>query len=279
MIERYGVDAYFLDIVGGHVNSTNGDMHEGTRSSSTDLRAQVSESRCASARCRTTRCTRSSRCITRAAGRAGQKYSAVLSASQQPGAGPRQQRRARVGLRPLQRARRCRCRPNAIPTLQVVDDTFTKYRDVMAERSSREQAARGHRVSERATDRRRSARRCCERERRDCARRGLAQFTFGNASAIDRDRGLVVIKPSGVPYEQLRPEMLIVVDLDGDVVEGALRPSSDLPTHLVLYRAFPRDRRRRAHALALRHGVGAGGSRDSVFRHDARRLLSRRRFR
>jgi len=74
----------------------------------------------------------------------------------------------------------------------------------------------------------------------ELARRGLAKFTFGNASGIDRERGLVVIKPSGVRYDDLRPETLTVVDLDGTVVEGALRPSSDLPTHLVLYRAFAR---------------------------------------
>jgi L-ribulose-5-phosphate 4-epimerase len=69
-------------------------------------------------------------------------------------------------------------------------------------------------------------------------RRGLATFTFGNASAIDRSRGLIVIKPSGVPYADLRPDMLVVTDLDGRVVEGTLRPSSDLLTHVVLYRAF-----------------------------------------
>jgi L-ribulose-5-phosphate 4-epimerase len=74
----------------------------------------------------------------------------------------------------------------------------------------------------------------------ELARRGLAKYTFGNASGIDRQRGLVVIKPSGVPYDELRPELLTVVDLDGGVVEGQLRPSSDLPTHLVLYRAFER---------------------------------------
>jgi len=74
----------------------------------------------------------------------------------------------------------------------------------------------------------------------DIARRGLAKFTFGNASGIDRERGLVVIKPSGVPYDELRPEMLTVVDVDGRIVNGSLRPSSDLPTHLVLYRAFAR---------------------------------------
>ena len=72
----------------------------------------------------------------------------------------------------------------------------------------------------------------------EIARRGLAPFTFGNASGIDRERGLVVIKPSGVAYDALRAEDLVVTDLNGDVVEGSLRPSSDLRTHLVLYRAF-----------------------------------------
>lgn len=75
---------------------------------------------------------------------------------------------------------------------------------------------------------------------KELAERGLARFTFGNASAIDRDAGLVVIKPSGVPYEVMRPAHLVVVDLDGNVVEGTLRPSSDLATHLELYRAFDR---------------------------------------
>jgi L-ribulose-5-phosphate 4-epimerase len=72
----------------------------------------------------------------------------------------------------------------------------------------------------------------------EIARRGLAPFTFGNASGIDRERGLVVIKPSGIAYDALRAEDLVVADLNGDVVEGSLRPSSDLRTHLVLYRAF-----------------------------------------
>ncbi|MES2306649.1 MAG: L-ribulose-5-phosphate 4-epimerase AraD [Gemmatimonadota bacterium] len=70
------------------------------------------------------------------------------------------------------------------------------------------------------------------------AERGLAKFTFGNASAIHRSSGLVVIKPSGVPYWQLKASDLVVTDLSGTVVEGTLRPSSDLMTHLVLYRAF-----------------------------------------
>ena len=70
-------------------------------------------------------------------------------------------------------------------------------------------------------------------------RRGLVTYTWGNVSGIDRDRGLVVIKPSGVDYASLRPEDLVVVDLDGRRVEGDLNPSSDTATHLILYKAFP----------------------------------------
>lgn len=73
----------------------------------------------------------------------------------------------------------------------------------------------------------------------DLPKYGLVTFTWGNVSGIDRKLGLVVIKPSGVPYEQLKMEDLVVVDLDGNVVEGSLRPSSDTATHLVLYKAFP----------------------------------------
>jgi len=72
----------------------------------------------------------------------------------------------------------------------------------------------------------------------ELVRRGLVLYTFGNASGIAREEGLVVIKPSGVRYETMKPEDLVVVDLDGKIVEGSLRPSSDLPTHLVLYKAF-----------------------------------------
>lgn len=68
--------------------------------------------------------------------------------------------------------------------------------------------------------------------------RGLARFTFGNASAIDRERGVVIIKPSGVPYDALTAETLVACNLDGTLATGSLRPSSDLPTHLALYRAF-----------------------------------------
>nr|WP_304183080.1 L-ribulose-5-phosphate 4-epimerase [Hafnia alvei] len=68
---------------------------------------------------------------------------------------------------------------------------------------------------------------------------GLVTFTWGNVSAIDRDRGLVVIKPSGVPYETMQAEDMVVVDLQGNIVEGRYRPSSDTPTHLELYRRYP----------------------------------------
>jgi L-ribulose-5-phosphate 4-epimerase len=72
----------------------------------------------------------------------------------------------------------------------------------------------------------------------ELVRQGLVLYTFGNASGIDRGRGLVAIKPSGVPYRTMQPSDLVIVDLEGRVVEGTLRPSSDLPTHLVLYRRF-----------------------------------------
>ena len=68
---------------------------------------------------------------------------------------------------------------------------------------------------------------------------GLVTFTWGNVSGIDRERGLVVIKPSGVEYDDMQPEDMVVVDLDGGRVEGRYKPSSDTPTHLALYRAFP----------------------------------------
>jgi L-ribulose-5-phosphate 4-epimerase len=72
----------------------------------------------------------------------------------------------------------------------------------------------------------------------ELVRKGLVLFTFGNASGIDRERELVVIKPSGVDYEELTAEDLVIVDLNGKIVEGSLNPSSDLKTHLLLYREF-----------------------------------------
>ena len=73
----------------------------------------------------------------------------------------------------------------------------------------------------------------------DLVRHRLVLYTFGNASGISRSDGVVAIKPSGVPYEQLRAEDMVLTDLEGKVLEGSLRPSSDLPTHLILYKAFP----------------------------------------
>lgn len=73
----------------------------------------------------------------------------------------------------------------------------------------------------------------------DLVKHGLVIFTWGNVSAIDRASGLVVIKPSGVSYDNMKPSDMVVVDLDDKVVEGDLNPSSDTPTHLVLYKAFP----------------------------------------
>jgi L-ribulose-5-phosphate 4-epimerase len=74
----------------------------------------------------------------------------------------------------------------------------------------------------------------------ELVRRGLVLYTFGNASGISRDENLVVIKPSGVPYESMTPRDLAVTDTEGKIIEGDFRPSSDLPTHLILYKAFPK---------------------------------------
>jgi L-ribulose-5-phosphate 4-epimerase len=73
----------------------------------------------------------------------------------------------------------------------------------------------------------------------ELVRRGLVLYTFGNASGVDREQGLVVIKPSGVDYDDLRPEHMVVTDLHGKIVDGKLNPSSDLDTHTLLYREFP----------------------------------------
>ncbi len=73
----------------------------------------------------------------------------------------------------------------------------------------------------------------------EIVRRGLVLYTFGNSSAVSREHGMIVIKPSGVPYDKMSPADMVITDLDGTVIEGSLRPSSDLNTHAVLYRAFP----------------------------------------
>jgi len=73
----------------------------------------------------------------------------------------------------------------------------------------------------------------------ELTRKGLVIYTWGNVSGIDREKQLVVIKPSGVDYETMKPEDMVVVDLEGNVVEGHYKPSSDTPTHLVLYKHYP----------------------------------------
>jgi L-ribulose-5-phosphate 4-epimerase len=73
----------------------------------------------------------------------------------------------------------------------------------------------------------------------ELVKHGLVLYTFGNASGVDREQGLVVIKPSGVDYDRLKPEHMVVTDLYGKIVDGDLRPSSDLDTHTLLYREFP----------------------------------------
>ncbi|HEV2447402.1 MAG TPA: L-ribulose-5-phosphate 4-epimerase [Candidatus Sulfopaludibacter sp.] len=73
----------------------------------------------------------------------------------------------------------------------------------------------------------------------ELVRRGLVLYTFGNASGVSREHGLIVIKPSGVPYEKMTPADMVVTDMNGKVVEGSLKPSSDMDTHSALYRAFP----------------------------------------
>ena len=72
----------------------------------------------------------------------------------------------------------------------------------------------------------------------DLVKHNLVVFTWGNVSGIDREKGLVVIKPSGVSYDGMKPEDMVVLDLDGNIVEGQYKPSSDTPTHLVLYKNF-----------------------------------------
>ena len=73
----------------------------------------------------------------------------------------------------------------------------------------------------------------------DLVKHGLVIFTWGNVSAIDREKNLVIIKPSGVSYEKMKAEDMVILDLDGKIVEGKLKPSSDTATHIALYKAFP----------------------------------------
>ncbi|GHK19327.1 hypothetical protein ECZU03_31160 [Escherichia coli] len=103
----------------------------------------------------------------------------------------------------------------------------------------------------------------------------LVTLTWGNVSAVDRERGVLVIKPSGVDYNVMTADDMVVVSIEtGEVVEGTKKPSSDTPTHRLLYQAFP-SIGGIVHTLAPRHHLGAGGSVDSSNRYHPRRLFLR----
>ena len=107
-------------------------------------------------------------------------------------------------------------------------------------------------------------------------RHGLINLTFGNASALDRAKGVFAIKPSGVDYAALTSDDMVLIDLEGKKVEGKLNPSSDTPTHRRLFHRLRRDRRRRSHPFLLRHRLRPGRQADPDFRHHACRLFPRR---
>ena len=109
----------------------------------------------------------------------------------------------------------------------------------------------------------------------EVVRRGLVLYTFGNVSGISREDNLVVIKPSGVPYERMKADDLVITDLDGKVVWGELRPSSDLETHIHLYKSFPTIGGVVHTHSEHRHRLGAGLPRDSGAGHHPCRLLLR----
>ena len=97
------------------------------------------------------------------------------------------------------------------------------------------------------------------RQTLNLVKHNLVLFTWGNVSGIDREKGLVVIKPSGVDYDTMKASDMVVVDLEtGKVVEGDLNPSSDTPTHLVLYRAFPELGGVSSYSLYLCYRLGTG---------------------
>ncbi len=108
----------------------------------------------------------------------------------------------------------------------------------------------------------------------DLVKQGLVIFTWGNVSGIDREKGLVVIKPSGVDYDKMKAEDMVVVDLEtGKVVEGNLNPSSDTPTHLVLYKAFPNIQGVVHTHSTYRDSLRTSRQGHSQHRHHTRRLL------
>lgn len=101
-------------------------------------------------------------------------------------------------------------------------------------------------------------------------KRGLITYTWGNVSGIDRESGLFVIKPSGVDYDLLKPEDMVVMDLNGNRVEGTMNPSSDTPTHVELYKAFPGDWRYRSYPFPTCNRMGTGRQRASMLRNYTR---------
>lgn len=113
----------------------------------------------------------------------------------------------------------------------------------------------------------------------DLPRYGLVTFTWGNVSGIDRESGLFVIKPSGVEYDQLTPDDMVVMDLDGNKIEGSYRPSSDTATHLELYRAFPKIGGNRTYPFLLCDQLGPGRTWDSMLWNDACRITCMGKFR
>jgi hypothetical protein len=110
----------------------------------------------------------------------------------------------------------------------------------------------------------------------DLVRYGLVLLTWGNVSAYDEDTGLVVIKPSGVSYDAMKAEDMVVVDLEGRREEGSLAPSSDTPTHIELYRAFKGIKAGSAHAFEMGDELGAGEPRHTGAGHYACGQLLRR---
>ena len=103
-------------------------------------------------------------------------------------------------------------------------------------------------------------------------KRGLITYTWGNVSGIDRESGYFVIKPSGVDYDKLTPEDMVVMDLDGNKIEGSCRPSSDTATHLELYRAFPKIG---GYPFAGGNLMGTGRPVDSIIWNHSCRLFLR----
>ena len=99
-------------------------------------------------------------------------------------------------------------------------------------------------------------------------RRGLITYTWGNVSGIDRESGYFVIKPSGVDYDKLTPDDMVVMDLEGNKIEGDLKPSSDTPTHLELYKKYP-DRRYRTYPFSGGYFLGTGRKGYSALRNDS----------